>query len=96
MGDEDVLVSRDATEVVFHLPPGFGARHVDVAGDFTAWVPLPMDPLPGGAFCLALRFERGRRLRYRFLLDGEQWMNDPTATDFETAPSGGAVSARGT
>lgn len=80
------------TTIDFIIPPVFGGRYADVAGDFTAWVPLAMEPQPAGGFWLSLRLERGRRWRYRFLLDGEHWMNDPNACEFCTCPTGGAVS----
>jgi hypothetical protein len=82
----------DLTTIVFSVAPELGRRYVDVAGDFTAWAPLAMDPLSDGGFSLSLRLEPGRRWRYRFLLDGEHWMNDPNACEFGTCPTSGAVS----
>ena len=80
------------TTIEFRLPALFGARHADVAGDFTAWAPLAMERATAGEFTLRLQVERGRRLCYRFLLDGETWTNDPNAADFVTMPNGGAIS----
>jgi Glycogen recognition site of AMP-activated protein kinase len=83
---------RDLTTIVFCIPPEFGGRYADVAGDFTAWASLAMEPRSTGGFCLSLRLERGFRWRYRFLVDGEHWMNDPNACELWTCPDDRAVS----
>jgi hypothetical protein len=83
---------RVLSVIEFRVPAEFGALHADVAGDFTAWVPLAMERAPAGEFRLLLQLEPGRRLCYRFLLDGDTWMNDPNATEFVTMPNGAAVS----
>jgi hypothetical protein len=84
--------ARGLTTIVFFLPAEFGGRYADVAGDFSAWAPFSMEPRSTGGFWLGLRLERGARWRYRFLLDGERWMNDPNACEFWTCPNGRTVS----
>ena len=79
---------RREREIVLYLAAEFGARFAQVAGDFSAWVPLSMAPVRGGGFSLTLLLEQGRRWRYRYLLDGELWMNDPAAVEFATGPNG--------
>jgi hypothetical protein len=74
------------------VPPELDCGYADLAGDFTAWAPFSMDPVPGGGFRLNLRLERGRRWRYRFLLDGVRWTSDPYASEFVTDANGGVVS----
>ncbi len=78
--------------IEFRLPAHFGARHVDVAGDFTAWAPLAMEQSANGDFRLRIQLGQGRRVLYRFLIDGEMWMNDPNADEYVTMPNGGAAS----
>jgi hypothetical protein len=63
-----------------------------VAGDFSAWAPIAMARDPGRCFWLGLQLEAGHRWRYRFLLDGERWMNDPGASEFVNGPNGAAAS----
>jgi len=46
-----------------------------------------------GAFHLSLQLERGHSWRYRFLLDGERWINDPNAPSFVRGPNGTPSSA---
>ena len=67
-------------------------RHGDVAGDFAERVSLAIERATAGEFRLRLHLERGRRLCYRFLLDGETWMNDPDAAKFVTMPNGASRS----
>ena len=78
--------------VTFRLSKGCAADVVEVAGDFSAWAPIAMGRDADDGFTLDLRLEAGRRWRYRFLLDGERWMNDPDATEFVIAPDGAAIS----
>ena len=65
---------------------------MDVAGDFTAWAPLAMEQAANGDFRLRLQLGQGRRVLYRFLLDGEMWMNDPNADEYVTMPNGSVAS----
>ncbi len=80
------------TCVGFHLSDDFGADVAEVAGDFSAWAPIAMANDPDGGFVLDLQLETGRCWRYRFLLDGERWMNDPEASQFVDGPNGSAAS----
>jgi hypothetical protein len=78
--------------VTFRLSAEFGAAVAEVAGDFSAWAPLAMLPDGRGGFRLDLGLDGGRQFRYRFLLDGERWINDPLASDFIAGPNGSAAS----
>jgi len=88
MSDSD----RTGVSVVFRVPPSIGALYADVAGDFSAWALLPMEPLDDGGFYLELRLDPGRRWRYRFLIDGTDWVNDPDASEFVALGKGGNAS----
>ena len=99
----DVLVGTAAigpepghVRVVVTLCPGYSACSVEVAGDFSAWAPIAMVPDAAGRFSLELVLRTGRRWRYRFLLDGERWINDPQAPDFVPGPNGSPASALST
>ena len=48
----------------------------------------------GNRYCIALRLPCGRAWRYRFLVDGDRWMNDLTADDYVLGPNGEAMSVR--
>jgi hypothetical protein len=89
MLDAPARARRDHPSAVrFHVPASLGARVAEVAGDFSAWAPLAMVRDATGAFHVSLVLDPGRRWRYRFLLDGDRWINDPTATSFVDGPNG--------
>lgn len=48
-----------------------------------------MDRDEDGMFIAEVELERGRAYRYRFLLDGERWENDPRAHHYEANEFGG-------
>jgi hypothetical protein len=83
---------RDSVAVIFRVPSELGCREVHLVGDLTAWAPVAMRGEPEGGFSIVMRLPRGRRWRYRFLVDGERWINDPAADDYQAAPDGGALS----
>jgi hypothetical protein len=85
--------SRSTRPVTFRLAPDFGARVAEVAGDFSAWSPVAMIGDVSNGFWIELELDPGRRWRYRFLLDGERWVNDPAAPLFVTGPNGAPTSA---
>ena len=77
----DHVAESAMCDVEFHFPGE--ASQVVVAGDFNAWSTNahPMQRTDDG-FRLTVPLERGRRYRYRFVVD-ERWTDDPSATDFE-------------
>ena len=59
-----------------------GARVVQAAGDFNGWNPssTPLEQTADGAWTVTLPLEPGR-YEYQFVVDGEQWIGDPFATE---------------
>jgi anti-sigma factor RsiW len=59
-----------------------GAKVVQAAGDFNGWNPLktPLEQTADGAWTVTLPLEPGR-YEYQFVVDGEQWISDPFATE---------------
>ena len=59
-----------------------GAKVVQAAGDFNGWNPseTPLEPTSDGAWTVTLPLEPGR-YEYQFVVDGEQWIGDPFATE---------------
>ena len=72
-------VATQASFVGFalHAPQ---ARSVVVVGDFNDWDPraTPLQPGSGASWATQVALAPGR-YRYAFLVDGKQWMHDPTA-----------------
>ncbi len=59
-----------------------GAKSVQVAGDFNGWNPArtPLQALAGGAWTVTLPLKPGR-YEYMYVVDGQQWVVDPLATE---------------
>lgn len=70
------------------LPTTLLATTVSVCGDFNGWRPEahPLTRLDDGRFRTEIVFPTGERHRFRYLVDGELWENDPAADDY--APNG--------
>jgi 1,4-alpha-glucan branching enzyme len=74
--EKHVSSNSDVATVVFHVPPECAARTAELFGDFTDWSPLPMDAAADGGFEIALDLPVGDAYRFRYRLNGEQWVND--------------------
>jgi hypothetical protein len=59
-----------------------GARVVQAAGDFNGWNPTetPLEQTSDGAWTVTLPLEPGR-YEYQFVVDGDQWIGDPFASE---------------
>jgi len=77
--------------VEFRLPLDAGANSVAVAGEFNDWSrdSHVMHQGPDGDFSIVITLPAGRRYRYRYWIDGEDWVNDWTADDYVPNAFGG-------
>jgi len=77
--------------VTFTLPSTIQASRVHLVGDFNGWdaqaTPMHYDR-GGGQWTASLDLENGRRYRFRYLVDGQEWLNDWHADDFVENPYG--------
>lgn len=80
----------DQCKVRFKLakPNLEGVKDVSLAADFTNWAPIPMKKLKDGSASLEQTVKAGCDYQYRYVLDGDKWVNDPEAdayakTEFE-------------
>lgn len=67
-----------------------GAQTAFLVGDFNDWQTNaePMKRLKDGSFSVTLDLESGREYQFRYLLDGEQWVNDDGADRYVFNPYG--------
>ena len=71
-----------------------GAKEVVVVGDFNEWEPAKSYQLKAkknGTLAMTVTLPVGQDYHFRYLLDGEQWMNDSKADRYETSPLLGHV-----
>jgi len=70
--------------VTFKYPNPEDALHANLAGDFNEWSPTaqPMKRLKDGSFSVTVSLESGRAYQFRYVLDGNVWVNDPEPDGF--------------
>ena len=70
------------------------AKTVHLAGDFTGWRPdRAMRRRRDGTWELTLDLAADRAYEFRYVIDGHQWINDPSADQYIANPFGGENSA---
>lgn len=76
--------------VTFKLSAEHGAERATLVGTFNEWnrTAQPMERLDDGSFTLSLWLEPERKYHFRYLLDGERWVNDEEADGYEQNPYG--------
>jgi len=77
--------------IAFELDPGVAASTVAVAGDFNDWaidVDL-MERRTDGSFHLTKVLAIGKAYRFRYVLDGDRWVNAWDADDYAPNHFGG-------
>jgi 1,4-alpha-glucan branching enzyme len=87
---KECLALGETIRVTFVLPPTVPAEQINVVGEFSNWEKtLFMEQAqPGGNWQLDLDLAAGRRYRFRYLIDGQHWLNDIFADDHLENPHG--------
>jgi 1,4-alpha-glucan branching enzyme len=69
------------TKVTFELPKDLAGERVCLCGDFNEWSQdeTPMTRRKDGRFSATLTLNQGRSYRFKYLVDGDRWENDPGA-----------------
>ncbi len=72
---------RTIARVTFTLPNCVWADVVSLVGDFNGWNPSshPLTHDREGNWVLTIDLPAGRSFEFRYLCDGDRWMNDPQA-----------------
>jgi 1,4-alpha-glucan branching enzyme len=77
--------------VTFELPSTMWAERVNLVGEFNDWdtTATPMTRTRTDAnWRVTVKLEEGRRYRFRYLVDGKEWLNDWHADDHSENPYG--------
>ena len=71
-------------KVTFELPVDIDAQEVAVLGEFNNWSPEthPLKKAKKGGYSATVSLEAGQSYRFRYLVDGQRWENDPEADNF--------------
>jgi 1,4-alpha-glucan branching enzyme len=76
------LVENETQEVTFKISAEVlgGAKKASIAGEFNNW-DITKNPfkITKGVGSVKVTLEKGREYQYRFVINGETWVNDPSA-----------------
>lgn len=78
----------DECEVTFEVDGG-NANEVSLLIESNGWMPIPMNRMKSGAFKTRLRLPVEERFQFRYLIDGDNWVNDEGADDYVVNEYGG-------
>lgn len=86
------VLGNGKVRVTFHVSRHIWADHIALVGEFNDW-DTQRHPLRQSRdnhdWHITLELEAGRRYRFRYIVDGENWIDDDHADDCEPDPYGG-------
>jgi 1,4-alpha-glucan branching enzyme len=78
--------SKPVCKVTFTVEPEVinGGKEVAILGEFNNWDPSEdtMKKLKDGSFSKTIELEIGHEYQFRYLVDGERWINDTEADKY--------------
>ena len=81
---------NNITKVTFVLAPDIEGDTVHLAGEFNEWqTSQAMKKQNDDRWRLTLNLESDGEYQFRYLLDEQEWFNDPEADSYITNPFGG-------
>jgi 1,4-alpha-glucan branching enzyme len=84
------LKSKPVCKVTFNLSKeeSNSAETASLVGDFNEWdtSATPMRRFKNGNFTVTLDLEPKKEYQYRYLLNGQDWVNDPMADKYVSVP----------
>lgn len=83
--------NRKTCKVTFKVPAELGAQQGAVLGEFNDWQGEAnrLTKRKDGSLSTTISLEAGKEYRFRYLLDGSQWLNDEAPDDFAPNRYGG-------
>ena len=80
---------QNVVKVTFVLPPEVEAEIVHLVGEFNDWqTSHAMRRQKDDSWRITLDLEPGREYQFRYLVDGQRWLNDPQADKYVPNPYG--------
>jgi 1,4-alpha-glucan branching enzyme len=80
--------TKDECEVAFELDLE-DAKRVDLLCDSNGWEPIAMKKAKNGSFRARIRLPKEEGFQFRYLVDGNAWLNDDDADDYRYNEFGG-------
>ena len=93
--EKKYIKSRKKYKVTFRIPKKISKefRRASVVGDFNRWDPHANEMKKNkntGEFKITIELPEHHEYKFRYLLDGEQWINDESADRYITTHFGDA------
>ncbi len=86
------LKSRPVCKATFSVPATeISGSKVGLVGEFNNWntdAPIKMTKKKDGNFSATVELPVGKNVEFRYVVDGDTWMNDKQADDYVTTPYG--------
>lgn len=79
---------ENVVKVTFSLPPEMARESVRIVGEFNRWEGTPLERQKDGSWRTTLALDPGREYQFRYLVDGERWVNEPMADHYVNNPYG--------
>ncbi|MBC6400578.1 MAG: isoamylase early set domain-containing protein [Ekhidna sp.] len=83
---KQILKSKPVCKVTFGLSKKEvdGASKVNLVGEFNGWneSETELTKMKSGDFKIVLPLETGKAYQFRYLIDGNRWLNDPEADSY--------------
>ena len=80
---------QNVVKVTFVLPPEVEGDTVHLVGEFNDWqTSHAMRRQKDDSWRITLDLEPGREYQFRYLVDGQRWLNDPEADKYVPNPYG--------
>lgn len=90
MIEKTYLKTKPECKVKFSLPAELvdNAKQVALVGDFNDWdaAANPMRKQKSGVFASTINLPKDSEFQFRYVLDGETWLNDDQADDYVISP----------
>lgn len=74
--------TKDEVEVTFEYEEAEGVESVTLVSEHNDWQPVDMPQLKRGGFQAKERLPKNGRFQFRYLVNGDTWVNDAEADDY--------------
>ncbi|MDA0148937.1 isoamylase early set domain-containing protein [Vibrio sp. LaRot3] len=75
--------TKNEVEVTFELPQEQAEQSVELVADFLDWQPTQMKKVAKTkSYKFKTRLPKDQQFEFRYLVDNQKWVNDPSADQF--------------
>lgn len=82
------FAKENVVKVTFSLPSDAAQDSVRLIGEFNDWEGTKLERQKDGTWKTTVALSPGREYEFRYLVDDERWMNEPSADRYVRNPYG--------